>query len=215
MSHLGVASDHTNRVASMFARISTKLGYFKPDRRLTELEWNSLDVESWATERERVARDVEKRFGAPSYRLAGQCPGVFGYADDAWLYFDFDTTVSGKLEVVRLPIPSLPGSVMDLRPGADDEEGGPEDAYREFLIASLSGDRDRLLPLILAHENPEILWQGVIPRTWRQFWRSTIGRCTWFEFPSRARRCSLRRMAASFPWPSWKRVPDGSSTLIH
>jgi hypothetical protein len=71
--------------------------------------------------------------------------------------------VLGKLEVVCLPVQSLPESIIDLRPGADDEEGGPEDAYREFLIASLSGDRDRLLRRIMMYEDPAVLWQGAYP----------------------------------------------------
>lgn len=36
----------------------------------------------------------------------------------------------------------------------------PEDVYRSFMIANLSGDEAAIRPLVLEHEDAALLWQG-------------------------------------------------------
>lgn len=160
-------SDHTDQLASIYARVAAQLGYLAPARRLTRAEWDrARDVEDWVRREPRLPADVERRFGAPSYKRSGQSPRVLGYAgpdDDAWLYFDFSDAGDGdRLEYVRLPRHPFAASVVDLSSGADDPVS-PEDVYRRFLVASLSGDMARILPLLVSHEDPAPLWAGAYP----------------------------------------------------
>jgi hypothetical protein len=39
----------------------------------------------------------------------------------------------------------------------------PEETYRSFMIANLSGDESAIRPLVLDHDNAEVLWQGAYP----------------------------------------------------
>ncbi len=39
----------------------------------------------------------------------------------------------------------------------------PEEAYRNFMIANLTGDESSIRPLILEHEDANVLWQGAYP----------------------------------------------------
>jgi hypothetical protein len=39
----------------------------------------------------------------------------------------------------------------------------PEETYRRFMIANLSGDESVIRPLILDHEDAEVLWKGAYP----------------------------------------------------
>ena len=39
----------------------------------------------------------------------------------------------------------------------------PEDVYRSFMIANLSGDEATIRPLVLEHEGAAVLWQGAYP----------------------------------------------------
>jgi hypothetical protein len=157
----GNGSDHTDRLASIYARIASQLGYFAPARRLTSTEWRDTDdVDTWARNEPRSAAHVEARFGVPSYRGLGQVPRVFAYAgsstDDAWLYFDFDGSTDARLVTVRLPVYPFRDSVVDLRLRPSDD-GSAEDAYRRFLVAALSGDADQILPLVVPHEDAATL----------------------------------------------------------
>jgi hypothetical protein len=160
------SSDHTDRLASIYARIASQLGYFAPVRRLSATEWHEAnDVATWARKAPRLSAHVEARFGTPSYRGLGQAPRVFAYAgptDDAWLYFDFDGTIDGRLVAVRRPVYPFRDSVVDLRMRRGDGDSA-EDAYRRFLIALLSGDADQLLPLVVAHEDPATLCRAPYP----------------------------------------------------
>jgi hypothetical protein len=160
-------SDHTDELASIYARIAATLGYFVPARRLTAAEWSrARRVRAWATKQPRVMADVEERFGPPSYKRCGQGARIVAYAgptDEAWLYFDFGGDPAHRLlECVRLPVSPFERSLLELRPRAADA-GSPEEAYRAFLIASLSGDAGRILPLLATREDPAILCSGSYP----------------------------------------------------
>lgn len=39
----------------------------------------------------------------------------------------------------------------------------PEEAYRNFMIVSLTGEESAIRPLVLDHEDAEVLWQGAYP----------------------------------------------------
>jgi hypothetical protein len=39
----------------------------------------------------------------------------------------------------------------------------PEEAYRSFMMANLTGDESAIRPLILEHEAAHVLWQGAYP----------------------------------------------------
>lgn len=39
----------------------------------------------------------------------------------------------------------------------------PEETYRSFMIANLTGDESAIRPLILDHDDAHILWQGAYP----------------------------------------------------
>lgn len=39
----------------------------------------------------------------------------------------------------------------------------PEETYRSFMVANLSGDESAIRPLILDHDDAHILWQGAYP----------------------------------------------------
>lgn len=110
----------TDRTASVYARVASRLGYFRPARRLTAAEWRGVArLGPWVRATPRSVEDVQARLGAPSYPHAGQHPRVLAYAgptDDAWLYFDFEQRLEGaRLEFVRMPRPSFARSVIDLR----------------------------------------------------------------------------------------------------
>jgi hypothetical protein len=158
--------DHTDELASIYAWVAAQLRYFEAARRLSDLEWaRARDVSAWARESPDVIgmADVVARFGAPSYQRAGQTPTVLAYAgpdDAAWLYFDFDE--AGALRDVRLPA-RFPEACVDLRKTVAAEVEAPEDVYRRFLIASLSGDEAAIRPLILPSEDPSVLWAGAYP----------------------------------------------------
>lgn len=166
-SAIRLRSDFTDQLASIYARVATQLGYFAPARRMTNEEWTfASEVESWATMQPRFMADVEERYGAPSYRRSGQFPSVLGYAgpdDDGWLYFDFGGNAASRpLEFLRLPVSPFAASVVDLRVQSE-EESSPEDVYRRFLIASLSGDEARISPFLVTHEDPTKLWAAAYP----------------------------------------------------
>src|SRR5882672_6088566 len=40
----------------------------------------------------------------------------------------------------------------------------PEDAYREFLLATLDGNEKTIRPLIVDSDGADILWQGAYPK---------------------------------------------------
>ena len=39
----------------------------------------------------------------------------------------------------------------------------PEEAYRSFMIANLTGDESTIRPLVLDHQDVRVLWQGAYP----------------------------------------------------
>jgi hypothetical protein len=152
----GVAGpgDHTDRVASVYARLAAALGYLIPARRLTREEWEAARlVEAWVSGGVRRRADIEARFGPPSHVRKGQRPTVLCYAgpsDDSWLYFDLvEQGDDPEVEMVRLPRESFADCVLDVRPRANEEE--PEEVYRRFLIAALTGDDIAIERLALAH----------------------------------------------------------------
>jgi hypothetical protein len=160
-------ADFTDQLASIYARVSTRLGYFAPAHQLTSESWTrTCEVASWVTTQSRSMTDVEERFGVPSYRRAGQRPCVLGYAgpnDEAWLYFDFDgSAASRQVEFVRLAVNPFAASIVDLRVQTT-QESSPEETYRRFLIASLSGDEAQISPFLVAREDPRKLWAGAYP----------------------------------------------------
>ncbi len=56
--------------------------------------------------------------------------------------------------------PSLPGG-SDL---AAENANTPENAYRQFMLADLAGEEQTIRPLIVDHENADVLWQGAYPK---------------------------------------------------
>jgi hypothetical protein len=44
-----------------------------------------------------------------------------------------------------------------------EDENTPESVYRRFMIANLTGDETAIRPLILEHEDVDVLWQGAYP----------------------------------------------------
>lgn len=164
-SVFGSRSDFTPQLAAIYAQIAARLGYFVPARRMTAVEWERAgDVAEWATAQPRCVDDVKERYGAPSYE--GNWPGALGYAgpsDDEWLYF-FSDSAQKNPDLELLFLPPLPQTRrwVDLRPKHD---GGasPEEAYRRFMLATLTGDRASILPLIVVHEDPSCLWEEPYP----------------------------------------------------
>jgi len=53
--------------------------------------------------------------------------------------------------------------IIEYAAGQIREEGEAEEAFREFDQALLLGDESAIRPLILAHENAHVLWQGAYP----------------------------------------------------
>lgn len=156
--------DCTEAIASIYARIAARLGVFEVERRLDAREWSdaSACAEAWAREQPRRRGDVETRWGAPSYRGKGARPRVLAYAgptDDAWLYFDL--TDDDEVAFVRVPAAKRTRSIVDLR--SPSIETGPEDAFRAFRSALLTGDEQQLRAVIVAHPDPSVLWQGRYP----------------------------------------------------
>jgi hypothetical protein len=45
-----------------------------------------------------------------------------------------------------------------------DNANTPEAAYRRFMLANLTGDEQAIRPLIVDHEDADILWQGAFPK---------------------------------------------------
>jgi hypothetical protein len=157
--------DYTEALASIYACVAAQLGYFEPARRLSDLEWARIsNVESWAREKPRSRDDVIARLGPPSYQCPAQRPSVLAYAgpnDSAWLYLDLPPDAD-ELRGIRLPTAPFATACIDLRARAE-EAVAPEDVYRQFLIASLSGDEASIRPLILPREDPSLLWAGAYP----------------------------------------------------
>jgi hypothetical protein len=149
----------TDQVASIYARIAAALGFFEPARRLTPDEWaRAVAAESWAKGGIRRA-DVEALLGTPSYRTQSRHPRVLAYAgstDNAWLYVDLGQQAEENppVEFLRLPRAPFSRSVVSLRPS---EGLQPEDAYREFLLATLTADRAALDRLTVRHEDHRAL----------------------------------------------------------
>ncbi|MFZ5893623.1 MAG: hypothetical protein ACOY0T_21350 [Myxococcota bacterium] len=157
---------HSEVLAALYARAAMRLGYFEPQRKLTEEEWLDLQrAPEWATGDRRSRADVERRFGEPSYRGTSQQPLALGYVratDSAWLTFHFDRSPSSELQWLHLPTTPFQDAVFDLR---DESEvsSEPEDAYRTFLIASLAGNEAEIRKHLLVHAAPSILWAGAYP----------------------------------------------------
>lgn len=162
----GSGADVTLQLASIYAQVAARLGYFNPVRRLTDIEWKGAgDVVDWATARPRCMADVKERYGEPSYQ--GHWPCALGYAgpsDEQWLYF-FSTSIekNPSLDLLFLPPRLRTRRWVDLRLKHDDEVT-PEEVYRRFLRAILTGDRSQVLPLIVVHENPACLWEDPYPQ---------------------------------------------------
>ena len=49
------------------------------------------------------------------------------------------------------------------QPKVAEVANSPEGVYRRFMIANLSGDENAIRPLILDHDNADVLWQGAYP----------------------------------------------------
>lgn len=167
--------DYTDRLASIYARVASSMGYFEAARRVPQPEWEQWqrEVVPWATAEPRGREDIRARFGEPSYCGSSQYAPVLAYAgptDDAWLYFDLEHTGDrgDGLRYLRLPIRSLRRSLVDVvRPSRrfslPDEDDSPESAYRRFLIAELFADESTLRELVLPDENNAFLWKSAYP----------------------------------------------------
>jgi hypothetical protein len=159
------AQNATDRLASAYARVAARLGYFVPARRLTAPEWRAAQRIEWATKGVVTRADIECRLGPPSYIGSGKWPCVLGYAgpdDDAWLYFDLTPAPVLELTCVRLPRHPFERSLVDLRPRS--REATPESAYKEFLLAMLHGDEAQIRSLIVTRTDPSSLWVKPYPK---------------------------------------------------
>lgn len=170
--------DYTHRLASIYARVASSMGYFEPARRAPQSEWEEWqrEVVPWATAEPRTRADILARFKEPAYCGSSQSAPVLAYAgptDDAWLYFDLELAEdsprgSYRVRYLRLPIRSLRRSLVDVsRPSRrfalPDEDDSPESAYRRFLIAELFADESALRELALPDENNAFLWKRAYP----------------------------------------------------
>ena len=120
--HLAKTEDVTDEVASVYAAVAFRLGYFRPSRLLTSSEWNKLNerLPLWMKEDERSPADLVGTFGPPSYRSLAQRPRVFSYTvddlDSAWVHFDF-SSLRSRSKVAPLH-PSM--LLRDVRTGSAD-----------------------------------------------------------------------------------------------
>jgi len=164
---LGGQSDYTNELASIYARVAAHMGYFEPARRLTPEEWERACAHDYVAERCATPSDVIERLGPPSYQNAATSPPVLAYAgasDHAWLYFDFRVRHEERtLMRVRRPISPFRASVVPAGEVSNAGPDSPEEAYRKFFVAMLSGDEARLAPMVVQHESLAQLYDSAYP----------------------------------------------------
>ena len=162
------ATDVTGELAAIYARIASLLGYYDVARHLSDREWEELltDVRDWASEAPRSVDDMLARYGAYSFGRAGEWGRSFAYAsasDSTWLHFVFEY-VDGKVGNRRLRwlfISDSRDHVFEV--GGTAPAVGPEQAYRELLIAALHADEARIRGLVVPDERASVLWRRAYP----------------------------------------------------
>jgi hypothetical protein len=85
-----------------------------------------------------------------------------GPGSEAWLYFDFASRAPQLLQRVRLPGAPFADRLLDLTI-SDGAEAGPEHVYRRLFTALPRGREAEIRPLLVAHTDPVLLWQGAYP----------------------------------------------------
>jgi hypothetical protein len=186
----------TDQLASVYARIASKLGYFHIPRRLgeTELKRMAASAQVWCKQTRRERAEVLSEYGEPSFPADAKASGVVAYAgptDEAWLHFDFDRIWSDavcryELRALRLPIQPFRASVVIVDDSGSDYEKAVE-VYRQFLMAWLSKDKQQLIATTTGATDlidAAILWEedpypsGVLERFQEQVAHQDVYRST-------------------------------------
>jgi hypothetical protein len=102
--------DYVNEVASTYAEVAFALGYFTPERLLSEEEMDRLNsaMTDEFMERDWNETELYDRFGTPSHTPLGGVTTVACYAcsrrDMKWVFFDLSRGRSGAEDSLAAPL---------------------------------------------------------------------------------------------------------------
>ncbi|WP_417388804.1 hypothetical protein [Gimesia sp.] len=101
--------DYIAEVASVYAQVAHKLGYFQPDRVLNATEWNDLQSTLIPDffERDWTQTEIYDRLGPPSYENYSSDTRVACFAPEPaadWIFFDFLRRLPDHSDWLQTPI---------------------------------------------------------------------------------------------------------------
>lgn len=93
--HLSIPDQFVNEIGSTYAEAAFRLGYYAPERLLSETEFNEIrnSIDGWLFTSDHTETEILSRFGKPTHVVLGGLTTVhcYGCCDQTknWVYLDY------------------------------------------------------------------------------------------------------------------------------